>query len=53
MKSAVQEIRDPQTNRLLGIYYQEEGVFEIRQKHRAALIKLPPNTTPQFEFSDS
>lgn len=53
MNTKYQEIRDPQTNRLLGIYYQKEGVFEIRQKHRVALIKLPPNATPQFEFSDS
>lgn len=53
MNTKYQEIRDPQTNRLLGVYYREEGVFEIRQKHRAVQIRLPPNTMPQFEFSNS
>lgn len=47
------EIRDPKTNRLLGIYCQENGIFESRQKGRTMRIELPPGTPIEFIFSDS
>ena len=34
MNANFEEIRDPQTHRLLGIYCQEEGIFESKQKGR-------------------
>lgn len=47
------EIRDPKTNRLLGIYCQEDGIFESRQKGRTMRIKFPLGTPIEFIFRDS
>lgn len=53
MKTNAQEIRDPETHRLLGIYYQKEGIYEARQKGRIMRIRFPPNTPIEFFFDDS
>ena len=53
MKARFQEVRDPKTYRLLGVYCQEDGVFESRQKGRIMRIQFPPGTPIQFIFDDS
>ncbi len=53
MNTRFQEIRDPKTHRLLGIYCQEDGIFESRQKGRVMRIHFPPGTPIEFIFSDS
>ncbi len=53
MNTRFQEIRDPKTRRLLGIYFQEDGIFESRQKGRVMRIRFPPGTPIKFIFSDS
>ena len=53
MNTHAQEIRDPETHRLLGIYRQEDGIFESRQKGRVMRIRFPPDTPIEFIFSDS
>ncbi len=53
MKANPQEIRDPKTHRLLGVYRQEDGIFETRQKGRTMRIRFPPDTPIQFIFADS
>ena len=52
MTTKTQEIRDPITHRLLGIYCQEAGIFESRQKKRVMRIQFPPGTLIQFIFDD-
>lgn len=52
MTTKTQEIRDPITHRLLGIYCQEAGIFENRQKGRIMRIQFPPGTSIQFIFDD-
>ena len=46
-------IEDPKTNRLLGIYYAENGIFESKQKGRVMRIHFPPGTPIEFIFSDN
>ena len=53
MNANFEEIRDPQTHRLLGIYCQEEGIFESKQKGRVMRIRFPPGTPIEFIFTDS
>ena len=53
MNAKIQEIRDPKTHRLLGIYYQEEGIYEVKQKGRVMRIRFPPDTPIEFLFTDS
>lgn len=53
MDANFKEIRDPETHRLLGVYYQEDGVFESRQKGRIMRIQFPPGTQIEFIFADS
>lgn len=53
MNVNIQEIRDPKTHRLHGIYCQEEGIYESKQKGRVMQIWLPPGTTIKFVFADS
>lgn len=53
MDAIFKEVRDPETHRLLGIYYQEDGVFESRQKGRIMHIQFPPGTPIEFIFADS
>lgn len=53
MKARFQEVRDPKTHRLLGMYCQEAGIFEIRQKGRIIRIHFPPGTPLQFICVDS
>lgn len=53
MEAKFQEVRDPKTHRLLGVYCQEDGVFESRQKGRIMRIRFPPGTPLQFIFADS
>lgn len=53
MNTNTQEIRDPETNRLLGIYCRGKGVFEVKQKGRVLQIRFPPDTPVQFSFRDS
>jgi len=53
MKARFQEVRDPKTHRLLGVYCQEDGFFESRQKGRLLRIQFPPGTPLQFIFADS
>lgn len=52
MNTKIQEIRDPKTHRLFGIYYQEKGIYEDKQKQRSMKIKLPPDTPIEFLFTD-
>lgn len=52
MDTNAQEIRDPKTHRLQGIYRQEDGIFEIRGKGRVMRIQLPPGTPIEFFFDD-
>lgn len=52
MTTKTQEIRDPKTHRLLGIYCQETGIFESRQKGRVMRIQFPLGTPIQFVFDD-
>ena len=42
MKAKFQEVRDPKTHRLWGVYCQEAGIFESRQKGRIMRIHFPP-----------
>lgn len=53
MEVRFQEVRDPKTHRLLGVYCQEDGVFESRQKGRIMRICFPPGTPIQFICVDS
>ena len=53
MNTKSKEIRDPETHRLLGIYRQEDGIFESRQKGRVMRIHFPPGTPIEFIFSDN
>ena len=53
MNTNFKEVRDPVTHRLLGIYRQEDGIFESRQKGRVMRIQFPPGTPFQFVFTDS
>lgn len=53
MNGKIQEIRDPKTHRLLGIYYQEEGIYESMQKGRVMRMKVPPGTPIEFFFDDT
>lgn len=53
MEVRAQEIRDPKTGRLLGIFYPENSVFEMLVKGRIMRIRFPPNTPLQFDFDDS
>lgn len=52
MDTRFKEIRDPKTHRLLGIYYQEDGIFESRQKGRVMRIHFPPGTPIEVIFDD-
>lgn len=52
MEAIFQEVRDPKTNRLFGVYCQEHGIFEIRQKGRVMRIHFPPGTPIQYIFDD-
>lgn len=53
MNVKIKEVRDPKTHRLQGIYRQEDGIFESRQKGRIMRIQLPPGTPIEFLFADS
>lgn len=53
MDTNAQEIRDPKTHRLLGIYYQEEGIYESMQKGRVMRLQVPPGTPIEVVFTDS
>ncbi len=53
MDTNAQEIRDPKTHRLSGIYYQEEGIYESRLKGRVIGIRFPPGTPIEFFFDDT
>lgn len=53
MNAKIQEIRDPKTHRLFGIYYQEKGIYEVKLKERGMKIKVPPGTPIEFVFTDS
>ena len=53
MKAKFQEVRDPKTHRLWGVYCQEAGILESRQKGRIMRIHFPPGTPIQFIFPDS
>jgi len=53
MEAKFQEVRDPKTHRLSGVYCQEDGIFESRQKGRILRIQFPPGTPLQFIFADS
>lgn len=53
MDASFKEIRDPETHRLLGVYRQEDGIFESRQKGRVMRIRFPPGTPIEFIFGDS
>lgn len=53
MKAKFQGIHDPQTHRLFGMYCQETGIFESKQKGRTLQIRFPPGTPLQFIFADS
>ena len=52
MDTRFKEIRDPKTHRLLGIYCQEDGIFESRQKGRVMRIRFPPGTPIEVIFDD-
>lgn len=52
MNTNFEEIRDPQTHRLLGTCCQEEGIFESKQKGRVMQIQFPPDTPLEFFFDD-
>lgn len=53
MNIKFKRIEDPKTNRLLGIYYEESGIFESKQKGRVMRIRFPPGTPIEFIFSDN
>jgi len=53
MNTRYQEIRDPKTHRLLGIYCQEDGIFESKQKGRTMRLQFPPGTPIEVIYSDS
>ena len=53
MNVEIKEVRDPKTHRLQGIYRQEDGIFESRQKGRIMRIQFPPGTPIEFIFADS
>lgn len=53
MDTRFKEIRDPKTHRLLGMYCEGTGIFEIRQKGRIMRIHFPPGTPIEIIFGDS
>lgn len=53
MNVKIKEVRDPKTHRLLGVYYQEDGVFESKQKGRIMRLRFPPGTPIEFIFDDN
>ncbi len=53
MDTNAQEIRDPETHRLLGIYYQKEGIYKVKLKGRIMQMRFPPDTPIEFVFTDS
>lgn len=53
MNTHTQEVRNPKTHRLLGIYYLEEGIYETKQKGRIMRIQFPPGTPIEFTFINS
>ena len=53
MDAIFKEVRDPETHRLFGIYRQEDGIFESKQKGRVIRIQFPPGTPIEFIFTDS
>lgn len=53
MDANFKEVRDPKTHRLQGIYRQEDGIFESKQKGRIMRIQFPPGTPIEFLFADS
>lgn len=52
MNVEIKEVRDPKTHRLLGIYRQEDGIFESKQKGRIMRIQFPSGTPIEFFFDD-
>ena len=52
MNVKIKEVRDPKTHRLQGIYRQEDGIFENKQKGRIMRIQFPPGTPIKFFFDD-
>lgn len=52
MNIEIKEVRDPKTHRLQGIYCQEDGIFESKQKGRIMRIQFPPGTPIEFFFDD-
>lgn len=52
MDAILKEVRDPKTHRLQGIYRQEDGIFESKQKGRIMRIQFPPGTQIEFIFAD-
>lgn len=49
MNVKIKEVRDPKTHRLQGIYRQEDGIFESKQKGRIMRINSRP--APRSSFS--
>lgn len=52
MNAKIQEIRDPKTHRLLGIYCQEDGTYESMLKGRVMQMQFQPGTLVEFSFTD-
>lgn len=52
MNNKTKEIRDPKTNRLFGIYHQEDNILEIKQKGRTMRIHLLSDSI-KTSFADS